>query len=105
MSPEQLYLKIKDLADKLGITVSEQNFKATGIHVESGFCKIRNQKFLIIDKHKPIVDKLQIVSSVIAAKDLENIYVMPAVRQHLESVRPKTSNTETDFKQSTRPKE
>jgi len=98
MNPEQLYQEIKDLADKLGITVSEQNFKTTGIHVESGFCKIRSRKFLIIDKHKPIVDKLQMVSSVIAARDLENIYVVPAVRQYLESVRPKRSNAETDFK-------
>ncbi len=91
MNEEQLYLEIKDLAEKLGIMVSEHNFKITGIHVESGLCKIRNQKFLIIDKHKPVIEKLQILSSVIATRNLENIYVVPAVRQHLESVRPKTS--------------
>ena len=71
MNSEQLYLEIKDLAEKVGITVSEQNFKTTGIHVESGLCKIKDQQFLIIDKQKPVVDKLQILSSVIATENLE----------------------------------
>lgn len=93
MNPEQLYLEIKDLAEKVGITVSEQNFKTTGIHVESGLCKIKDQQFLIIDKHKPVVDKLQILSSVIATGNLENIFIVPAVRQHIESVKLKMRNS------------
>jgi len=93
MNPEQLYLEIRNLAEKLGITVSEQNFKTTGIHVESGLCRIRNQKFMIMDKHKPVIDKLEILSSVIADCNFENIYVVPAVRQHLESVKQKKSDT------------
>ena len=96
MNPEQLYLEIKNLAEKLGITVSEQNFKSAGIHVESGFCKIRCQKFLIIDKHKSIADKLEILSSVIAIGNLENIYVIPAVREHLESVKLKMPTSNND---------
>ncbi len=98
MNPEQLYLEIKDLAEKLGITVSEQNFKTTGIHVESGFCKIKNQKFLIIDKHKSVADKLHVLSSVIATVNLENIFVVPAVRQHLESIQQKPSDDKTESK-------
>lgn len=102
MNSEQLYLEIKNLAEKLGIIVSEQNFKTTGIHVKSGLCKIKNQKFLIIDKHKPVVDQLQILSSVIAAVNLDSIYVVPAVRQHLDSVRSKISNSENHFEPGTR---
>ncbi len=93
MNSEQLYLEIKDLAEKVGITVSEQNFKTTGIHVESGLCKIKDQQFLIIDKQKPVVDKLQILSSVIATENLENIFIVPAVRQHLESIKLKMQNS------------
>ena len=30
MKPEQIYQELKDLAEKLGVTVSEQNFRASG---------------------------------------------------------------------------
>ena len=36
MKPDNIYQELKDLAEKLNITVAEQNLRKTGIHVNSG---------------------------------------------------------------------
>ncbi|MDX2441829.1 MAG: hypothetical protein QNK40_14940, partial [Desulfobacterales bacterium] len=81
MKPEQIYEELKDLAEKLGITVSEQNFRKTGINVKSGLCKVKGKKIFIIDKHKAIHKKNVILISLLKEMQHENIYVVPAVRE------------------------
>ena len=84
MKPEQIYQELKDLAEKLQITVSEQNFRNTGIVVRSGMCKVKGKDFIIIDKHKSIHKKIKILASNLAAMPHEDIYVVPFVRELLD---------------------
>lgn len=81
MKPEQIYQDLKDLAEKLGITVSEQNLRKTGISVKSGICKVKGKQIFIIDKHKSIHKKNVILTSFLKEMPHENIYVVPAVRE------------------------
>jgi len=81
MKPEQIYEELKDLAEKHGITVSEQNFRKTGINVKSGLCKVKGKKIFIIDKHKTIHKKNVILISLLKKMQHEDIYVVPAVRE------------------------
>lgn len=83
MKPEQIYQELKNLAEKLDIKVSEQNLQKTGIHVNSGLCKIKGQQFIIIDKNEKIFDKIEILSSLLSKIPHEDIYIMPAVRELL----------------------
>ena len=84
MKPEQIYQELKDLAEKLGIHVSEQNFRTTGIAVTSGLCKVKGQPMLIVDKHKSIRKKIEIMTSHLAQIPHENVFVVPAIRELLE---------------------
>ena len=84
MKPEQIYQELKDLAEKLEITISEQNFRTTGIKVKSGFCKVKGKDMLILDKHKSIHKKIDIMASHLSEIPHENIFVVPAVRELLE---------------------
>lgn len=81
MKPEQIYLELKDIAEKLGITVSEQNLRKTGISVKSGICKVKGKQIFIIDKHKSIHKKNVILTSFLKEMPHEDIYVVPAVRE------------------------
>ena len=81
MKPEQIYLELKDIAEKLGITVSEQNLRKTGISVKSGICKVKGKQIFIIDKHKSIHKKNVILTSFLKEIPHEDIYVVPAVRE------------------------
>lgn len=83
VKPHVLLQELKDLAERLGITVSEQNFRKTGIRVQSGFCKVKNQDHCIIDKHLKISKKMDALGECINLFDHESIYVVPAVREYL----------------------
>ena len=83
MDREKLYQELKDLAQKLNITVKEENFKTAGIHVNSGLCRVKGELMFIMDKHKKIKDKIEILVECLSQQDHENIYVVPAVRELL----------------------
>jgi hypothetical protein len=89
MKPEQLYQELINLAERLQITVSEQNLKMSGFKVQSGLCKVRGQNVFVMDKHKPISEKIQILAAQLADTPHEDLYLMPAVRELLEKYGPK----------------
>ena len=84
MKPEQIYQELKDLAEKLAITVSEQNLKIAGIKVKSGLCKVKGRNMFIIDKHKSIHKKIKLLASHLAEIPHENVFIVPAIRELLE---------------------
>ena len=95
MKPEKLYQELKDLAEKIGIQVSEHNFRiTTGIRVKSGFCKVKDQDCCIIDKHLRLNKKMEALAecihekSMVSRESIETIYLVPAVREYMERFRP-----------------
>ena len=84
MNPDQLYQELIDLAERLQITVSEQNLKASGFKVKSGFCKVRGQNLFFMDKHKSTHEKIQILARQLADIPHDDLYIVPAVRELLE---------------------
>ncbi len=80
MKPEQIYQELKDLAEKLGVTVSEQSFTAAGIPVKSGFCRVKGKMHCIIDKKIPVRKKTDVLARSICHLPHEGHYVVPAVR-------------------------
>jgi hypothetical protein len=80
MKPEQLYQALKDLSEKLGVTVSEQSFRASGIPVKSGFCLIKGEMHCIIDKNITLHKKMIVLAQSLSQLPHENLFVVPAVR-------------------------
>ena len=85
MKPEQIYQELIDLAERLEITVSEQNLRKTGVKAKSGLCKVKGKYLFIMDKHKSIHRKVEILIDALAAIPHDNIYIKPAVRELLEA--------------------
>ena len=75
---------MKEIAEKLGVIVSEQNFRTTGIKVKSGLCTVKGKNLFIIDKHKSIHEKNEILASCLGKMEHEDIYIVPAVRDFLD---------------------
>jgi len=95
VKPEKLYQELRDLAEKIGIQVSEHNFRiTTGIRVKSGFCTVKDQDCCIIDKHLKLTKKMEALAECIHMKSqgsqesIESIYLVPAVREYMERFRP-----------------
>ncbi|MGD8990570.1 MAG: hypothetical protein PVI00_03860 [Desulfobacterales bacterium] len=80
-----MYQELINLAERLQITVSEQNLKTAGFKVKSGFCKVRGQHMFVMDKHKSISEKIQILAAHLANMPHEDLFIIPAVRELLEN--------------------
>ena len=84
MKPDQLYQELKDLAERMQISVLEQNLKTSGLKVQSGLCTVKGQKLFIMDKHKSVHKKIKILAAQLARIPHEDMYIIPAVRELLE---------------------
>jgi len=83
MKPEQIFVELKNLSEKLNIIISEQNFRKTGIKVKSGFCIVKGENYFIIDKDLSIKKKNEIIAEYLSTLDYENIYIVPAIRDFI----------------------
>jgi hypothetical protein len=81
MKPEQIYQELKDLAEKLGVTVSEENLRKSGLNIKSGLCKVKGNQIFIIDKYKSVYQKNAILTTFLKGLPHEDIFVVPAVRE------------------------
>ena len=90
MKPEQIYQELKDLAEKLDVTISEQNLRTTGLKVKSGLCKVKGKNLFVMDKHKAVHKKIKILASQLAQLPHEDVYIMPAVRELLDKYENKS---------------
>jgi hypothetical protein len=88
MKPEQLYQELKNISEKLGLVVSEQNFRTTGIHVKSGYCIVKGKYQCIIDKHLKLNLKVEALAECLSQMPHESIYIIPAVREYIERFKP-----------------
>lgn len=84
MKYDKIYNELKEIALKLEITVLEQNFKPAGIKVQSGLCKIEGEDYFIMDKHKRIREKTEILASALLDFPLDDIYMVPKIRDFFE---------------------
>lgn len=80
----ELYQHLVEIAAKLGITVSEQNFRATNVNAVSGLCHIKDQPVFIIDKHLAAHEKIEFLAACLRSMPMEDIYIVPAVRDYLD---------------------
>ena len=88
MKPEQTYQNLKELAEKLGVVVSEQNLRSTGIKVKSGLCKVKGKTIIIMDKKLSLQDKNEVLASCLSKLPHEDIFIVPALRDFLDSFHP-----------------
>jgi hypothetical protein len=81
MKPDELLAELKNVSEKLGVSVEEHNFREAGVRVTSGFCTVRGRKLIILDKHKSLPKKIEILSTFLSELALDDIYIVPAVRE------------------------
>ena len=84
MKSTQLYQHLKETAEKMDITVSEQNLRATGVNARSGLCTVKGKQLFIMDKHLPVRQKVEVLAECLRHMPLDDIYLVPAIRNYLE---------------------
>ena len=83
---EKLLGQLEDLAGSLGIEVRFEKLKKESTFFPGGLCKVKGEDMVIINSSTPLEDKVEILGRALSPFDLSQIYVLPAVREFLDSL-------------------
>ena len=80
MKPASIFLEFEQIAEKLEICIMQEkgNFKG-------GYCLLEEEHIIVINKLKPIEQRIQALAKAFARLDTSNIYLKPAIRKIIES--------------------
>ena len=78
MKPNQLMEHFETLAEKLGLRIIQGKGDFNG-----GGCIIRQDKVIVLNKMKPIEQRLRVLAQEFALLDLEGVFVVPALRKFI----------------------
>jgi hypothetical protein len=80
MIEDEILEALESLARQLGIEVRYEKGDFKG-----GFCTFRDQHLIIMQKNENTYKKIQILARELHRFDLEQIYVIPAIRELLQT--------------------
>ena len=82
---EALCEELKELARRLGVQVREEILlREVGYHVRSGACRVRGEDMIFLDRNLPPAERVQALVEGLAGRDVDTVYLTPALRRLLE---------------------
>ena len=78
MKPIQLMDHFETLAEKLGLRIIQGKGDFNG-----GGCIIRQDKVIVLNKMKPVEQRLRVLAHEFATMNLEGIFVVPVLREYI----------------------
>jgi hypothetical protein len=76
---EALLNQFQELAERLDITIVQGKGDFVG-----GGCTVNSRRFIVLNKVRPLEQRLRILAREFANLDLEGVYVVPALRAYIE---------------------
>ena len=80
MKPEEMYNHFEELADQLNVTILEGKGD-----FEGGYCTVNGDQFVVLNKTRPLAQRLRILAVSFGAIDLKDRYMVPVLREFVES--------------------
>ena len=71
------------------ITVSYEK----GIEGPGGFCRVKGQKMILVNRDLTLQDKIDLLAETLLQFPLDEVYIIPEVREYLEWLRKKNPET------------
>ena len=80
MKPSTIYQEFEKLAESLEVKIIQEkgNFKG-------GYCLLEKEKVIVINKLKPLEQRIQSLARAFSQLDISNIYMKPAIREIITS--------------------
>lgn len=83
MTREELLIQLEELADRLNIQVRYESVKSEDPSTFGGYCRINDQHKIILHSKTSISRKIEIITDTLKRFDIDDVYLVPAVREHL----------------------
>jgi hypothetical protein len=84
---QDLKNKIEDLkivTRKLSIKIEITDLNDREFQIQSGYCKMNGEDLILLNKNLSLQEQTEVILKTLKNFDLENIYVAPWIRKHLE---------------------
>ena len=80
MKPDKIFQELEDIAEILNIKIIQEkgNFKG-------GYCLLEKEKIIVINKLKPVEQRVRALAQAFSQLDTSKIYMKPAIREFIES--------------------
>lgn len=88
MEGAQLFAALVEVAKRLGIEVRVEPFGLDMIRGRGGLCRIGGKPVIVVDERAPLVDRIAVVSTVLARRSLAEIEIDDPVLAEIERRRP-----------------
>jgi Zn-dependent peptidase ImmA (M78 family) len=82
--PEELIVMFEELADRLNIKLVQDKGDFFG-----GSCLVREENFIVVNKRKPLEQRLKVLAREFGKINLADVYLVPALRLYIESSQSK----------------
>lgn len=82
---EEILGQMEELARNLDITVRYEKILKESAFFPGGYCKVKGNDLIIINKMASLDDKIEIIARALLLFDLSQIYVLPAIRELIDS--------------------
>tara|TARA_B100001173_G_C15936095_1_gene525003 strand:+ start:410 stop:667 length:258 start_codon:yes stop_codon:yes gene_type:complete len=80
MKNDKLFSEFESLAEKLGLKI----LKGKGDFI-GGTCTVNNKTVIVVNKQKPMEQRLKTLAESLLEFNLEEIFIVPAVRDYIEN--------------------
>jgi hypothetical protein len=81
MKTEKLLLELEQLVEQAGYTIRKEKGTFRG-----DSCIVEGENLVVLNKKKPEQQQVGLLARVLKDKSLQDIYIKPAVRNHLEEL-------------------
>ncbi len=81
VAPEKLLAMFAELAEKLDIELVHEKGS-----FEGGTCMCNDLEYIVINKSKPLEQRLKVLAHVFVERNLDDTYLVPALRAYIEDV-------------------
>ena len=80
MKSAKIFQELEDIAQTLNIKIIQGigNFKG-------GYCLLEKEKIIVINKLKPVEQRIKALAQIFSLFDTSQIYMKPAIREFIES--------------------
>ena len=85
MKKEKLYAEFEGLGQRLGVKIIKGKGNFSG-----GICVVKDETVIVVNKMKPIEHRLKILATSFLDYNLDDIYMIPALRAYIENTRSLT---------------
>ena len=80
MKPTAVFQEFEQIAEKLGIRILQEKGNFNG-----GYCFLEEKCIIVINKLKPIEQRIRALAKAFSRLDTSQIYLKPAIREMIET--------------------